>query len=103
VFADISRKLDDLKKGQTEIMASIADILAAQAQEDADLKTLTTSVQTLLTAFASGQITPAQAQQILTDMQAEDATVNTLNASINTALGVTPAPAPAAASATKPA
>jgi ABC-type transporter Mla subunit MlaD len=101
VLGIISRKLDDLKKGQTEIMASIADILAAQAQEDADLKTLTTSVQTLLAAFANGQITPAQAQQILTDMQAEDATVNTLNSSINTALGT--APVAATTSAVKPA
>ena len=79
-------KLEVLQKGQDKIMASIANILAAQATEDADLKTLTTAVTTLLTAFANESITPAQAQQILTDMQAEDATVNTLSTSIQSAL-----------------
>jgi hypothetical protein len=80
-------------------MATIANILAAQAQEDTDLGILTASIQTLLTAFANGNITPAQAQQILTDMQSEDATINTLNTSINTALNP-PAATPVAPTGT---
>lgn len=78
-------------------MATIASILAAQQQEKTDLATLAGAIQQLLTAFASGQMTAAQAQQVLTEMQAEDTTIQSLATSINNTLNP-PAPAPPAGS-----
>lgn len=93
----IEQKLDSIQGDVKKIMASIASILAAQQQEDTDIGLLSTAVTNLLSAFANGQITPAQAQQILTDMQTEDATIQGLSSSINSALGTTPPAATAAA------
>lgn len=79
-------------------MAGISDIQAAQAAEKADLVTLTGLVTQLLTAFASGAMTPAQAQAVLDEISAEDATVKSNITSIQAAL-----PAPAATTTETPA
>lgn len=76
----------ELSKGQQKIMAGIADIIAQEATEKKDIAALAALVTQLLAAFASGQITPAQAQQLLADMQSDDATVQGSVASIVAAL-----------------
>ncbi len=68
-------------------MAGITDIQSAQAAEKADLAVLTGLIAQLLTAFASGAMTPAQAQAVLDEISAEDATVKTNITSLQTALG----------------
>lgn len=74
-------------------MAGITDIQTAQSAEKADLVTLTGLTAQLLAAFASGAMTPAQAQAVLDEINSEDSTVKTNIASIQAAL---PTPAPAA-------
>ncbi len=71
-------------------MAGIADVTAAQAAEKADLVLLTTSITKLLAAFASGAMTPAQAQALLDATNANDATVKSDLAAITAALPVVP-------------
>ena len=78
--------LDAILATEKKIMASIANITQAQAQEHADLATLATQVTALLAAFASGAITPAQAQALLDEVNAQDATIKTNIASIQAAL-----------------
>lgn len=80
-------------------MASIASILGAQQQETTDIGLLSTAVTNLLAAFASGSITPAEAQTLLSGIQTGDQTIAALSTSINTSLGIPPAQAPAAAAA----
>jgi len=73
-------------------MPGISDVKAAQATEHADLVVLSQLLQQLLTAFASGQMTAADAQALLDETNAQDATVKTNIASIQSALPpVTPA------------
>jgi hypothetical protein len=106
LLEETARDVRSLLEGQTTIiklleklMATSSSILAAQAQEDSDLATLTALVQTLLsnTANDNNVLTPAQAQQVLTDMQSEDTTIAGLSASINAQLG-SPSPASGTAS-----
>lgn len=76
-------------------MAGITDIQTAQAAEKADLATLTALIPQLLAAFASGAMTPAQAQAVLDEINGEDATIKTSIASIQAALPLAaPAPVP---------
>lgn len=70
---------------------TIAQLLAAETQENTDLTTLAGLVQTLLAAFAGGNITQAQAQQLLTGMQSGDTTVTGLANSVNAVIAP-PAP-----------
>jgi hypothetical protein len=72
------------------IMAALDDLTKAQAATKADLATLTGLTTQLLAAFASGSMTPAQAQSLLTEMNSEDATIKTNITSIQTALGTAP-------------
>jgi hypothetical protein len=95
--------LNTVLRNQGDIMATLAQILAAQQQEKTDLSTLAGLIQQLLTAFANGNLTPAQASGILTEMQSEDSTIESLAASINTALGNTPASGSSASGAPSPA
>ena len=74
-------------------MAGITDIQAAQTAEKADLVTLTGLISQILAAFASGAMTPAQAQSVLDEINSEDSTVKTNIASLQAAL-----PTPAATS-----
>ena len=67
-------------------MAGITDIINAEAQEHSDLAALTALVPQLLTAFASGQMTPAQAQALVDGMSADDSTIKTTITSIQAAL-----------------
>ncbi len=78
--------LANIEKGLTSIMAGLADIQTAQAATKYDLAALVALITQLLTAFASGSITPAQAQSILDEIQAEDATVKSSIATISAAL-----------------
>lgn len=80
----IERKLE-------EIMSAFATLTAAQQQEHNDLATLATLLQQLLAAFANGTMTAAQASALLTEMNAEDSTIQTNIASIQTALAPPPA------------
>lgn len=89
----ILEELSIIRKEQRKIMATVQDILNAQAQEKADIAALVTGVGALLAAFAAGSITSAQAQAIVTEMQSEDSSVTGLTAAINAALNP-PAPAP---------
>ncbi len=91
-LAFLAAQLAVLQKGQTAMAANITSILAAQATEKADLATLVALVPQILAAVAAGTFTPAQAQQILTEMQSEDASIVNLNAALQAAL---PTPAPA--------
>lgn len=70
----------------------IADIKTAQAAEHADLATLVGLQQQLLTAFANGTLSQEDAQAILDETNAQDATAKTAITAIQAAL--TPAPPP---------
>jgi len=85
-FADLNRRLDLQEQLQRRIMAGITDIINAEAQEHSDLAALTALVPQLLTAFASGQMTPAQAQALVDGMSADDSTIKTTITSIQAAL-----------------
>lgn len=76
-------------------MAGISDIQSAQAAEKSDLATLAGLITQLLTAFASGQMTPAQAQAVLDEINSEDSTIKTNISSIQNALTPPAPPAPA--------
>ncbi len=78
--------LQAIEKGLTKVMAGLADIQTAQSATKSDLAALVALITQLLTAFASGSITPAQAQTILDEIQAEDATVKSSIATISAAL-----------------
>lgn len=67
-------------------MAGITDIQTAQSVEKADLAILANLITQLLTAFASGQMTPVQAQAVLDEINSEDATAKSQITSIQTAL-----------------
>jgi len=77
-------------------MAGIKDISTAQTVEKGDLVILSGLVTQLLAAFASGAMTPAQAQATLDEINAEDATVKSNIASIQAALPPAPTPTPSA-------
>ncbi len=68
-------------------MAAIKDIQDAQAGEKADLAALAVLVPQLLTAFASGAMTPAQAQGVLDEINSEDTSIKGHVTAIQTALG----------------
>jgi hypothetical protein len=78
-------------------MASIANVLAADAQLKNDVQALSVLVTQLvaaLAAAAAGTVSPADLQQLLTDLQAEDTTVASATSAIKAAL---PPPATPAA------
>ncbi len=87
----IEQAVNNTLKGVNTTMAGITDIQAALAAEKADLATATGLLAQLISAFATGAITPVQAQSLLDTINAEDATVKTNIASIQAAL---PAPPP---------
>jgi len=93
------RQLDRIERDIKTIMATIASILAAQQQETTDIGLLSTAVTNLLAAFAAGAITPAQAQTILSGIQAGDQTIAGLTTSISNALGTGTTPAASATTA----
>lgn len=76
----------DLEERMDKILAGITDIQTAQAAEKTDLAAAVTQITALLTAFASGAMTPAQAQAVLDEVNAEDATIKTQTAAIQKAL-----------------
>lgn len=67
-------------------MAGVTDLQSALAQEKADLALLASQNTALLQAFASGAMTPAQAQALLDGINADDATIKTQTAAIQNAL-----------------
>jgi len=79
-------------------MASIANVLAADTALKNDISALSALVTQLITAFsalANGSLTTAQAQQLLTDLQGDDTTVQSATTAIQNALNPpTPSPAP---------
>jgi uncharacterized membrane protein YjjP (DUF1212 family) len=104
LLEETARDVRSLLEGQTtiikllgELMATVSSILAAQQQEKTDLGTLAGLVTKILTAVANDNLSAAQAQQILTEMQSEDSTITGLSSSINAVLNP-PAPAAPAAS-----
>ena len=80
------QQVSALQSGQEKIMAAIDDLKAAQAAEKSDLATLAGLVTQLLQAFAAGTITPTDAKALVDEMNAQDATVKTNIASIQSAL-----------------
>ena len=77
-------------------MASIANVLAADAQLKQDItaqSALITQLIAALQAASTGTVTSAQLQSLLNDLQSDDTTVTSATASIQAALGATPAPA----------
>jgi len=70
-------------------MSVLTDLQTAQAAEKADIAALVSAIGTLLTAFANGSLSTAQASAIATEMNAEDSSIKGLTTSINTALGTT--------------
>lgn len=89
--------LDAIERLETRTMASFSTITAAQQQEHTDLATLATLITQLLAAFASGAITPAQAQSLLDEINAQDATVKSSITAIQAALPAAPPATPPAA------
>lgn len=82
-------------------MATAASILAQVAQEQADVASLSTLVGNLVAAFnaqVAGTFTPAQLSTLSAALTADDASVDSLNAAIATALGSSAPPAPSASS-----
>ena len=80
-------------------MASIANLLAADAALTTDVTALSGLVTQLITAFAAlanGSLSPAQAQQLLSDLQGADTTVESAKAAIQAALAPATPPAPPA-------
>lgn len=67
-------------------MAGLSDIKAALDAEKADLATLATQVTQLLAAFASGTLSPADAQALLDEINGDDSSVKTSIAAISAAL-----------------
>jgi hypothetical protein len=99
----IYQQLQQILNNQEKIMASIANVLAADAQLKTDVASLSGLVTQLITAFAAlanGSLTPAQAQQLLSDLQGDDTTVTSATTAIQTALAPPPAPNPAPPSST---
>jgi fructose-bisphosphate aldolase class 1 len=92
MFGNLQQSLDRIEQQQEKIMASIATIQAAQLQEKTDLATLATLVPQLLAAFASGAMTPAQAQAVLNEVNSEDSTIQSISASVSAALPPAPVP-----------
>jgi hypothetical protein len=86
------RLLLEVLKGQERLMAGITEIKAGQAVEKADLVQLTGLITQLLTAFAGGQMTPTQAQDLLDEITSQDATIKSAITSITTALPQPPEP-----------
>ncbi len=86
-FEWLKQELNQLQKGQVQIMAGIKDIQDAQAGEKADLAQLAVLFPQLLTAFASGAMTPAQAQSVLDGINSSDTSIKGHVAAIQTALG----------------
>ncbi len=85
-------------------MASIAQVLAADAQLKTDVSALSGLVTQLILALqaaSQGAVTPAQLQTLLTDLQGDDTTVQSATAAIQTALNP-PAPAPTSAPVAQP-
>lgn len=99
-FTLLTKLHNDQQEGFKHIMAGISDIKTAQAGEKADLVTLTGLITQLLALAAASQLSPADAQGMLDEITAEDATVKSSIASIAAALPpvtppvtpVTPAP-----------
>jgi hypothetical protein len=91
------------KENQEQIMSTFASIQAAELQEHTDLVALYGLVTQLLTAFANGEITPAQAQTLVTQMQGDDATAQTNIAAIQAALGTGSSSSSSASTAASPA
>ena len=75
-----------LSKEDQKIMAGLSDIKAALDAEKADLATLATQVTQLLAAFASGTLSPADAQALLDEINGDDSSVKTSIAAISAAL-----------------
>lgn len=89
------RIITAFQQGVKTIMAGVADIKTAQAAEHTDLATLVQLQTQLLTAFANGTLSPADAQAILDETTGEDSTVKTAIGAIQAALPPTPPTPPA--------
>lgn len=84
-------------------MASIANVLAADAQLKQDItaqSALITQLIAALQAASQGTVTPAQLQSLLMDLQSDDTTVASATVAIQAALGGTPAPSTSSTPAT---
>lgn len=68
-------------------MATAASILTAIQTENTDIQTLSGLIANLLTAFANGSLTPAQAAQMLAGVQSGDTSVQSLSSQVSAALG----------------
>ena len=67
-------------------MAGLADVKTALAAEHADLVTLSGLVTQLLTAFASGSLSQADAQALLDTITGDDASVKSSIGAIQAAV-----------------
>ena len=93
LLKELERKVEQLLARDEKLMATVAQILAAQQQEKADIATLAGLVTQLLTAFAAGTLSPADAQSILNEVTSEDQSITGMAASVTAALNPPP-PAP---------
>lgn len=73
-------------------MAGLSDVQAALAAEKADLATLATQITQLLAAFASGGLSPADAQALLDTINGDDSSIKSSIAAISAALPATTVP-----------
>jgi hypothetical protein len=90
-----SQTLKRIEGKVDRLMATAASILAQVAQEQTDIAGLSTLVGNLIAAFnaqAAGTFTPAQLATLSSALTADDASVDSLNAAITTALGTSAPP-----------
>lgn len=88
--SDNRAQLETIIQQGRKALSAIDDLQKAQAAEKADLASLGGLITQLLTAFVNGTITPTQASDLLNEMNAEDATIQTNIASINATLNPPP-------------
>lgn len=82
----ILRRLKTVTKGESTLMAGVVDVQNAQTTLHADLVAENGLIKQLLTAFAAGTLTPAQAQTLVDGMNADDADAKANVAAITAAL-----------------
>ncbi len=90
--------LKQIISNQREIMATTSQILTAEQQQESDIQKLAGLLTQVLTQAAADQLSPSDAQALLTEIQAGDQSVNAMVTSANNYLNppaaTPPTPAP---------
>lgn len=100
LLESLHKKADRLEE---IVMGAFQTVQNAEALLHTDLATENGLITQLLTAFANGTISPAQAQALVTQIQSDDTTAQQNATAIQAALGITPAAGTGSASTAAPA